>query len=723
MFELERLKVRGFRGFVGEQEFEFDEPVVILFGENHRGKSSALNAVEWCLFGDECVGKKTGIPERLGWEVANRHAGEGGVVVEVKFNNPDGDYVVRREASGTARRAASTATLTLPDGTSLQGEDAEVRISTLFRSSFRDFMTTVYQHQEAIRAILTDEPRQRNDAIDRLLGLSEFRELLKGTRDAGTEKEQKKIESEFDNLRGLAEQSIRTYENLIREEKEKAVAEGILTEDITEQEALRRAKQVGEALQSLAHDLEIADFQLSVLQNYKEIAEYREWVKDQTDTLWARAPDVAKQEALAGEQQKLATLKGNYETARARKAKAEQERDTFVQQNGDEKALAGRINEEKARVAELEKQIRETNRRASLVREAIEYLRRDPYATGGEKCPLCFSEVPDLLAHLESEWEQKIRKEVAELENERNDRASGRKRLELLRGQLTELEDDLDKALSDVKTCVGRVASSLGREIGKEDDPGALMITRLSDIASELTGIGQAIEEKRPRIRAIYDQLARLRTIDDILNYEGKKAIVEQIWETPEFADVNEIRDEAARLVEDVQVIERCLAEASREEAEDKIRAAGAALDENFRRLTNHPAIPALVMEVTQDRRTGLNSYAFRSTDGTDPIPILSQGDMNCLALSLFLGLARATGDTQPFAFLMLDDPAQSLGSEAKRQLVDVLEDVATWRKMIIATPDDSFTELLETTITKNKTVYEFVGWSEKDGPEIARAT
>jgi DNA repair exonuclease SbcCD ATPase subunit len=128
-------------------------------------------------------------------------------------------------------------------------------------------------------------------------------------------------------------------------------------------------------------------------------------------------------------------------------------------------------------------------------------------------------------------------------------------------------------------------------------------------------------------------------------------------------------------------------------------------------------------MEVTQDRRTGLNSYAFRSTDGTDPIPILSQGDMNCLALSLFLGLARATGDTQPFAFLMLDDPAQSLGSEAKRQLVDVLEDVATWRKMIIATPDDSFLELLETTITKSKAVYEFVGWSEKDGPEIARAT
>ena len=41
-------------------------------------------------------------------------------------------------------------------------------------------MTTVYQHQEAVRAILTQEPKERNDAIDRLLGLSVYRNLLDG---------------------------------------------------------------------------------------------------------------------------------------------------------------------------------------------------------------------------------------------------------------------------------------------------------------------------------------------------------------------------------------------------------------------------------------------------------------------------------------------------------------------------------------------------------------
>ena len=200
MFELARLKVQGFRGFVGERQFEFDEPVVILLGENHRGKSSTLNAVEWCLFGDECTGKKTGIPERLGWEVSNRHVGDGEIAVEAEFSGPDGTYLVRREISGTRKRAAGTVTVALPDGTGLHGDEAEWRLNALFRSTFRDFMTTVYQHQETIHGILTDQPRERNDAIDRLLGLSEYRELLAGIRAAESEKAQKDIESKFENL-------------------------------------------------------------------------------------------------------------------------------------------------------------------------------------------------------------------------------------------------------------------------------------------------------------------------------------------------------------------------------------------------------------------------------------------------------------------------------------------------------------------------------------------
>lgn len=720
MFELARLKVRGFRGFAGEREFEFDRPVVILFGENHRGKSSTLNAVEWCLFGDDCVGKKTGIPERVGWELANRRAGEGGMAVEVEFKGPDGACVVSREASGTGKRAAGTLTVTLPDGTRLHGEDAERRLNALFRSSFRDFMTTVYQHQEAIRAILTDEPRNRNDAIDRLLGLSEYRDLLRGIQDAGTEKAQKAMESEFNVLRTRVKDRVDWYEKEVKEKRASAIAQGIRDEDIGEQEALRHANEIGEALQSLARDLGIVDFQVAAPPSYDEVAQFREWVKAQPDKLWARAPDVARQAELAKRQHELRIV-GKYEAAKARATRAQQQKDAFVEQYGDGKTLEERVAKEQAKVSQTEDTIREANKRARLVREAIQYLRGAATGTAVEKCPLCSSQVPNLLAHLEREWAEKLKDEVGELESQRQKHASEVERLRSLRGQLVKMERDLGEARFDVEACVGEIASALGREIRKEDDPGALINTRLREIALELEHIEQAMEEKIPKRIAIFDQLAKLRTIDEIIDYERKRAIAERIWDTEEFRELDEIRDEAARFAEDVRTIRGCLAAASREEAEDKVRAAETALDEYFRLLTNHPAIPGLVIEVTEDTRTGLNSYAFRSKDGTAPTPILSQGDMTCLALSLFLGLARATGDTQPFAFLMFDDPAQSLGSEAKRQLVNVLEGVAARRRLIISTPDDELRELLMANITKSKAVYEFIDWSEKDGPEIVR--
>ncbi|GAI61761.1 unnamed protein product, partial [marine sediment metagenome] len=38
--------------------------------------------------------------------------------------------------------------------------------------------------------------------------------------------------------------------------------------------------------------------------------------------------------------------------------------------------------------------------------------------------------------------------------------------------------------------------------------------------------------------------------------------------------------------------------------------------------------------------------------------PILSQGDLNSLALSIFLGLSKTSGDSHPLGFVLMDDPS-----------------------------------------------------------------
>ena len=723
MFELARLRVCGFRGFVGEQGFSFDHPVTLLCGENHLGKSSTLNAVEWCLFGDECVGKKTGIRERVNWEIANRYLQQGEVAVTAEFKGPEGTYTITREQSVGRRRAAQKVTVLLPDGTQLQGDEAENMLYVLFRSSFQDFMTAVYQHQEAIRVILTQEPRERNDAIDRLLGLSPYREILKGIIGARLEETLTNMEGKREDFRKRCEQAIRTLDNLIREERAKAIAEGIPEEAFTEQEALNRAAGIAEAVKSLAEELGAADFKARVPVTFSEIVEFREWVKTQTDRLWAQAPDVLKQETLATEQQKLTIPKGRYKEAKGAETAAQVEKDRFVGQFGDEAALVEAIEQQQREIGQLDGQIRKTNARANLVREAMRYLKEVvPDAERG-RCPLCGADAPRLLAHLETEWEQKVKAQVEELEQQKRECQSKLEDFDSLRDKLGTLERNLKKARSGCEDCLRAIAQTLGREIGKEEDPLYLLSKRHEHVAREHGAIGEAISKKRAKISDLYDKLGKLRTIDEVLVHQQKRAVIERVWETKEFLELEESLNEASQFVEDVRALRTALAEASLEEAEGKIHSAEAALDKYFCSIVKHPAIPGLVMEVAEDSRTGLNSYSFKSKDGTDPTPILSQGDLNCFALSLFLGLSEATGDTQRFGFLMLDDPTQSLGPEMKRELVSVLEGIANRRELIIATPDPEFKSLLTTHITKTKAVYNFTGWTDKDGPQVTRTT
>ena len=94
MITITKVKIRGFRGFTNEQEFDFSCPITILFGENGKGKSSLLNSIEWCLFGGkDCIGKNTGIRERIDWEIKNRNTNECYVELEIKEN--DKKYTVR----------------------------------------------------------------------------------------------------------------------------------------------------------------------------------------------------------------------------------------------------------------------------------------------------------------------------------------------------------------------------------------------------------------------------------------------------------------------------------------------------------------------------------------------------------------------------------------------------------------------------------------------------
>ncbi len=74
-------------------------------------------------------------------------------------------------------------------------------------------------------------------------------------------------------------------------------------------------------------------------------------------------------------------------------------------------------------------------------------------------------------------------------------------------------------------------------------------------------------------------------------------------------------------------------------------------------------------------------------------LAVASQGEISCLALSLFF--PRATLPANPFRFLVIDDPVQSMDPARVDGLARVLGSIATDRQLIVFTHDDRLPESL----------------------------
>lgn len=78
---------------------------------------------------------------------------------------------------------------------------------------------------------------------------------------------------------------------------------------------------------------------------------------------------------------------------------------------------------------------------------------------------------------------------------------------------------------------------------------------------------------------------------------------------------------------------------------------------------------------------------AVRVDDADAGLGVLSQGEVNALALSMFI--PRATRAQSPFRFLIIDDPVQAMDPAKVDGLARVLADLAQSRQVIVLTHDD----------------------------------
>jgi len=722
MLKINAIEIEGFRGFTKKTHIDLSTPVVILYGGNHQGKSSVLNAIEWCLYGDECMGEKSGIRERVGtgesaWRIVNDNTEKFQIKMEIESGK--GIYTVKRvEVKGKGKKG-KILKFTYPDGKEKEGEEAKQEIAKFLHISFKDFTTTIYQHQEIIRDFVIQKPGERSDAMDRLLGLSDYRNILDGIKKSDISKIQKEIAEEFNNLQVRIEEAIKIRQKYIGDKINKAKDKGLRDEELNEEKLLKLTESIKGDISDLARQLGLTTTIISPLSDWKDTESFITSIKKECDRLWAESHDVKEQSKKLKKRAETDSLKSQYENQYQNLKLKKKELRDFEQENGNVDKIDNKIVKTTKKIEDIDEEIKRINSKAKLVEEGISIL-KSATPTDTDICPLCGKSVPNLLEHLQKEWEEKINAQVNELKEQQEELNKKKTDLERLKKEHNILSQDIQGEKDRLNKIIGNISKFLHKELSDRDDPVAILLIEIKNIKTRLEEIEGAIRSKRDKIDAIFEKTDTINWLFEILILKNKLEEINKIQKTDEYKQQEKIKADVSNLVGEVEELTEIIKECMKKEAEDKISSARDAIDVYFRRITKNPAFQALNIRVDEDRRTGVNIYTFEDQNGKELIPILSLGDLNSLALSIFLGLAKTVGDFHPLGFILMDDPSQSLDSQQKARLVKVINELCEIKNIIVSTMDGEFKELLKDNITKAKTVYMFSDWLPDSGPKIS---
>jgi DNA repair exonuclease SbcCD ATPase subunit len=510
---------------------------------------------------------------------------------------------INRILRQSSRKSALEEVLELaqPDGTTLTGDPAGEALEGLLQSSFRDFLTTVYQHQEAIRAVLTQEPKDRNDAIDRLLGLSDQRNLLGALDSADLRGRQREIARDFTSFEEQIQAGLAARENDLVALRQEAKEAGLARSRLNGKAALAAAGKTADSLRAFAAEAELDLPELNVPEEWPGLAEFEKSTKKAVSQLRSQVPGIEEQKKLIRRQQQLLTAKTAWESLRQRWTDLGAQTRTLDKEHADRKAVDAKIADATEKLEAQQDQLRQTNGRAAVVHEAVGFL--DSLDDPEPPCPVCESVVPNLAEKLKDLWASKLKNLVENITAKINSFKAQLKELRGTASQYQRLNDQAELLKEEQASLQAKTADLLAVEIQDDDDPLAMIVAEQDQLATRLQQLGQAIQGRQDRLDAIEHDLDLVRLARDYLHHEQKKQVLETIQESDAFKKLEVIRDQIAQLVEDAEAIKNAVAEVTREEAETKLTAAGETIDQYFRQLSRNPAVRQLKLTITADKR------------------------------------------------------------------------------------------------------------------------
>ena len=677
------LQLKNFRGWLGEHELRFGPGLTLLVGENASGKSSTLNAVEWCLFGGEVARKGSGLDERGDWEIAHRDA-RGEVEVSLTLAVEGGTATLTRSRSATARsRDPDFVRLELPEDV-LEGEEIEDWLRWCNMPDWSTWKHAFCQHQEQLRVRVTDGG-ERSLQLGRLLGLEayqEFSDTVKTLRARDLEKVAKnelgEIEEELERALERPGADLRAVEEQL-EQRGVARAEvgGALIECETAlvlDGAKRLAGAIG--LDAEVPDPESTDLDGTLL-----------WANDWERQVRARTGELERElGALRGRWQELDIAMQGLEPSQRRLRDARTALEGWTREHGDEAALDAQREElEKQRQALVEEE-RGRNAALALLKQALEEARRRGLR---DACPVCESKIAGLDAtmarRIEEQGADDITKRLDPIQSREERVKQQRTELSRLRSEVQAAETEHEGLAKRLRSWVPESDSDPTRAARGQLDSWKRSIANLEE---QLRSIEAYLRAFRPE-REVLDLLTRWRVAR--ARSDAAAGDLDQIaaWD-----DLQQVIDEAADLACDLDVLGNFTREAQMQRSAEQVEIVNASLGQHYGRIVGDSAGKGMrvVVKATATRLT----YRLVDAGGKDITPILNQAALNALSFAMLFAQAEDRARGRLPQWLLLDDPGQNLDESGISGLAEAVVAMGEIVPVLLATFPGTLSRELE---------------------------
>ncbi|MGB2678362.1 MAG: AAA family ATPase [Candidatus Acidiferrum sp.] len=711
-YSLLNIEICGFRGFTKSQKLALGRPLTLLSGGNRMGKSSIVNAIEWCLFGSEVAAIKYGdIRERDAWEV--RNLGSSTCYVVCTFQSADGKTLRVKRIYKTPRTTDFSYEL---DGGEKSADEAKLHAHLQITPS--DFVSSVHLHPEVVRSLIIAKPRERKEAVDRLLGLSDLRDMVEAFASEQPSEWTDSLQQSIDLIDAKLTTALGEKKKTIEGESAGLMTKGIKHSDLTARGALSYAAKVEADLEEFAKTYQLAPPGVSAPADFAGLLQFRAKLPSSIQRLRAEHPVLADRGTFMIAKNNIVGLRANHVAQKGNLTDAKHSVEIYPEKR-DLEQIGVSLLTLKGEIDKLDAEMREISRNASVLDAALTFFRNR--AVGEQlACPLCGETILSI-----EEWREHIQKEIIakDIQPLRTRKEALVKESALLEKSKTEKAALLNKLSTEqakLDRSTKEVQTAIGKSIAETDDPVLLMDAEIKRLDDTLAAMQQQFERINLSLDGFQQALLDLDSFQRIGKAQQEIAKIEAINENESYKQMTALRSEAELYAEDANRLIEGLQKVVKAEAQQRLALVQKSISETFTRITNRPDYPGLKVS------TGSEGYVIELTSAsssTRAVPILNHADINCAALSIFLALAGSCQISHRLGIVILDDPSQSLDSNSKKSLASVLATLCDSRQVIVATADAELRDEIRN-IPKNKISYLVKDWTQAGGPILeAEAT